>query len=118
VWNYIRSLSGASLRTLDKGRSFDVTHVGDTSVTVRPHATGTERSIERDAVERAFEELAVRGELTRAEIQERYSSFNPAYVAAMLAEVPGVRVALRPIRLFYKAPEKVSDPGSTGSPSC
>ena len=104
MWSHIQNLTGRTLKTLDRGNAFDIVSVGSATATVRPLASGIDRTIEREAFEQAFTELRTRGELSRTDIQKKYSSFNPAYVASMLAQVPGVSVKTRPIRLFYRKP--------------
>jgi len=103
VWTEVEKLQGKTLKTLAQNKPFDVVLVGTQRVIVRPHVRGVERPIRREAIEDAFGELAMRGELTRSEIQERYSNFNPAYVAAILAALPGVTYSLNPIRLRHQA---------------
>ena len=39
------------------------------------------------------------GEISRTEIRENFNQFNPAYVVAILAALPGVKHTIRPIRL-------------------
>jgi hypothetical protein len=102
VWTEIEKLQGKTLKTLVQNKPFDVVLVGNRRVIVRPHVSGVERPIRREAIEGAFGELVLRGELTRSEIRERYSNFNPAYVAAILAALPGVTHILKPIRLYYQ----------------
>lgn len=104
MWEHIRKLTGTTLKTLERGHPFDVVEVGSENATVRPQATGIKRTIEKETFEEAFKELATRGELSRADIQERYTLFNPAYVASMLAQVPGLTVKRESIRLFYRHP--------------
>lgn len=96
-------MAGRTLQTLDRGRHFDVVEVGDTSVIVRPHVSDIERGIRRVDIEGAFAELLECGQLSRSDIRRRYSNFNPAYVAAILAALPGVTHTLRPIVLFVKS---------------
>jgi hypothetical protein len=103
VWTEIEKLQGKTLKTLAQNKPFDVVLVGQHTVIVRPHARGLERSIRREVIESAFSELALRGELARVEIRDRYTNFNPAYVAAILAALPGVTHSSRPIRLYYRA---------------
>jgi hypothetical protein len=105
LWSEISKLEGKTLRTLDRNRPFDVVKVGVREVIVRPHVRGIVRTIHRDAIEDAFSELAARGKMARTDIRNRYSDFNPAYIAAMLAALPGVKVFKKPIRLEYSKAE-------------
>lgn len=101
-WNEIRKLKGKTLKTLDQGNPFDVVDLTDHSAIVRPHEHGIERTISRDEIENACKELMREGHITRTRIHESYSQLNPAYVAAMLAALPGVSHTTRPIRLRYQ----------------
>jgi hypothetical protein len=101
VWSHIESMAGKTLATLERGKAFDIVKVGSSRVVVRPHASNTARSIERRELEGAFKELSLQGELSRSRIQQQYSDWNSAFVAAMLADIPGVRIAHKPIRLLY-----------------
>ncbi len=53
-----------------------------------------------DGITDAFKRLVSIGELTRSEIREEFSNFNPAYVAAILAKLPNIKHARKPIRLW------------------
>lgn len=74
MWSYIQNIKGKTLKTLEKGHPFDVVSVGSENVTVKPRASGIERTVAREAFEHAFAELSARGELSRADIQKRYAS--------------------------------------------
>ncbi len=104
VWRAIEQLEGRTLHTLDRNNAFDVGAVAEGYVIVCPHASGKERRIGRDEIEPTYQELATRGMIERADIRERYSNFNPAYVAAILAALPGIRHSSKPIRLYYDGP--------------
>jgi len=100
MWNEIRKLEGQTLRTLAKMKYFDIIEVTENGVTICPQATQNERSISRLEIENAFKRLTDTGQITRSEIQKYFSQFNPAYVAAILAELPTVQHSIRPIRLW------------------
>jgi len=100
IWNLIHSLQGKRLKTLDKKKSFDISYVGNDRVTVTPFISSKERHIKRSTVEDAFSELRMQGKLSRTDIRIRYSEFNPAYIAALLAEHPTVTHKVRPIVLY------------------
>ena len=99
VWIEIGKLKGQTLTTLDQRKPFDVVDVTENAIIVRPHKNDSERKIPRDEIENAFRRLSTMGELTRSDIREQFSNFNPAYVAAIFAALPGVSYSLRPIRL-------------------
>ena len=104
IWPQIEKLHGKTLNTLDRKKPFDIVQVGEKKVIVRPHVRKLERPIRRDRIEGAYSELRLRGELSRCDIRDRYSNFNPAYIAAILASLPGVTFLLKPIRLYYQEP--------------
>ena len=99
IWIEIQKLKGQTLITLDQRKPFDIVDVTEHAVVVRPHKNDVERKIPRDDIENAFRRLSATGELTRSDIREEFSNFNPAYVAAIFAKLPGVSHSLRPIRL-------------------
>jgi hypothetical protein len=100
-WEEIHKLKGRTLKTLDRGNPFDVVDVTERVVVVRPHENNKVRKIGRDRIEGAYKELIAKREITRSEIRSKYSEFNPAYIAAMLANLPGVTHITKPIRLKY-----------------
>lgn len=100
VWDEFGKLEGKTLFTLDQHKPFDVLEISDQRMLIRPHETDTERKIRRHEIEDAYRQLTAVGELTRSEIKEEFSKFNPAYVAAILAELPNVKYARKPIRLW------------------
>jgi hypothetical protein len=102
IWTIIEDLDGLTLHTLDQKKPFRVKAVGDSGVTILVKKTRNERFISRSEIEGSFNDLWVIGELSRGDIRDRHSEANPAYVAAILSEIPGVRYKLKPIRLSYE----------------
>jgi hypothetical protein len=102
VWPEVKNLEGSVLRTLDRRNPFEVSYVGNDMVIVTPLVSGKGRSISRETVQSAFDALLAIGELSRVEIQRRYSRFNPAYVAALLSKCTGVSYNIRPIRIHFR----------------
>lgn len=100
IWAEITKLAGRTLSTLDRDKPFDILEISDQALIIRPHETDKERKIRRIEIEDAYRRLAAIGELTRSEIRDEFSNFNPAYVAAILAELPNVNHANKPIRLW------------------
>ncbi|MCX6068446.1 MAG: hypothetical protein NT121_22305, partial [Chloroflexi bacterium] len=80
----------------------DIVAVNEHKVTVRPHETQVERNIPRNQIEDSYHSLALSGQITRVEIHKNFSNFNPAYVAAILAALPGIEHSNTPIRLWIK----------------
>lgn len=99
-WSQIRALEGKLLRTLDRRKPFEIVAVTENQVALKV-STGKIRTVRRKEIENAFRELTLTGTISRSDIQERYSPRNPAYVAAILAELDRVTHQLGPIRLFH-----------------
>jgi hypothetical protein len=99
IWVDIEKLSGQTITTLDQHKPFDIVHVSAQNVIVRPNKTEIERKIPRDEIEGAYRRLVAKGVLTRSDIMEEFSNFNPAYVAAILSKLSGVTYLTKPIRL-------------------
>lgn len=100
-WQEVQRLEHQTLKTLDRSNPFHIVRVTEHVVIVKPQETGIERRIQRGRLENSFRELVAIGELSRSEIEDKHSPRNPAYIAAILAEMPGVRLSLRPITLHY-----------------
>jgi len=100
-WQEVKKLQGQTLKTLDQRKSFDILGATYSCVEIFLHSKKSYRKIYRQEIEGACDELKTRREITRSEIEERHSPRNPAYVAAILATLPGVGYSLNPIRLFY-----------------
>jgi hypothetical protein len=100
IWEEIKKLNGQTLKTLDRQKPFNILAVTDHVVLICPEETQTERPISRDEIEKAYRYLVTIGETTRTEIREKFSEYNPAYVAAILASLPNVEHSTRPIRLW------------------
>jgi len=100
IWEEVKKIQGTTLKTLRHNKPFDVVEVDSKSVVVKPHVSGKERKISMQDIEEAFKELKKRGKITRVAIMSRYSAFNPAYVAAILAKLPNVTFSKKPIQLY------------------
>ena len=100
-WQMIEGLVGRELYTLHENNPFTVDQVQERRVEITVGTTGNPRTIRREEIELAWEHLVKEGAVSRAEIQQQFSSFNPAFVAAILAALPGVTHRTDPIRLFY-----------------
>ena len=100
-WPSLRSLDGCELKTLERGRPFEVVGVWPDRVELAPVVSGKPRRIRRGTLEGAFNALLDRRELTSLEIANEFSSFNAVYVAALLAALPDVAVCKKPIRLIF-----------------
>ena len=100
-WPKIASLNGLELKTLARGRPFDVISVSKETVTLSPVVSGVERMIPRTDLEEAFQALLQRRELTTIEIAEEISTFNATYISALLAALPDVAVCQGPVRLIF-----------------
>jgi len=100
-WPSITALDGRELKTLERGRPFEVLNVRQDRVVVTPAVSGTRRTIQRGTLEGAFNALLDRRELTGVEIAGEFSAFNAAYIAALLAALPDVAACTGPTRLIF-----------------
>lgn len=103
LWKELEKLKGRELHTLDRNNPFQLVEVGESRITLQIGNTGKKRTLSRTELESAWQTLVSHKELSRVEIRAQYSNFNPAYVAAILSALPGVRHEKKPIRLFYAA---------------
>lgn len=102
-------LTGKTLATLDRHKRFDVLGVGPKHILLFLQSSQKERKIRWGEIEPAWALLQRQGQLTRVAIHANFSQSNPAYVAALLAALPGVyhRLAAHPpdkrqvITLYY-----------------
>lgn len=91
-------------------KPFQVVEVTEHTVIIVPIETGKQRPVQREGIERAYRRLIVLGSLTRSEIMKEFSPFNPAYVAAMLAELPNqfsTGVRSEPLNTHYLTMEEL-----------
>jgi len=102
-WPEIAELKGRTFKTLDQKKPFDVVAITDQTVIIKPHASSKERFIDRQEIEGAFNHLMRQGQISRTEIQAKFSPRNPVYVATLLAALPQVECSVRPIELRVKA---------------
>jgi len=96
-WKSIIGLQGKVLNTLDQGKPFDISHVSSTRVNIIPHKSKIERTIYMKEIEGSYRKLKAIGRITRVEIEAEFSPRNPAYIAAILSTLPGVRYHCKPI---------------------
>jgi hypothetical protein len=80
---------------------------------VRLHFRNKICTIPRDEIEGAYNELVASGVISRTDIRAHHSNFNPAYVAALLAALPGVTASTKPIQLRYSRTKAESGDGGT-----
>jgi len=116
-WNQVGRLVGQELRTLERQRPFRIVEVAERVLRIEVGTTGKSRPIRRGEIEAAWEHLVREGEITRAEIHRQYSEFNPAYVAAILAALPGVTHQIHPIRLTHRPHRGEGSPPSPSAPT-
>lgn len=102
LWQQVKAMLGRQFHTLDQAQPFQVVHVGDRSLKILVGRTDHPRTIRREEIEESWQHLSSLRELSRSEIQAHYSPLNPAYVAAILAALPGVAHHAQPIRLVYR----------------
>jgi hypothetical protein len=98
IWVEIKKLQGKNLATLDRRQKFKVMQVLPSQIIIET-STGASRNIPWNNVQQSWIELEKNGEITRTDIMRLYSPFNPAYVAAILSNLPNVSHSVRPIVL-------------------
>lgn len=95
----LKKLVGKTLHTLDRQKPFTIDEIKSTSIKIIT-STGNPRSIDFRMIVSAYNHLIKNGELTRIQIRDHYSDFHPAYIAAILANLPNVKWRLKPITLL------------------
>jgi hypothetical protein len=101
-WAEVKKLVGLSLKTLAQHKLFDILAITENHLTIRPQSSGKKRRIHRKEIDKAFNELVAARELSRSDIEKRFSPRNPVYVAAILAEMPDGSFSDKPITLRYE----------------
>jgi hypothetical protein len=101
IWEEVEALNGLSLRTIERGLPFKVVAVTSTHIVLAPESSGREKSISRNAIQQAFDELFRRRELSGSDISVTVGESQSSYVVTILATLPNVAVCRKPIRLIY-----------------
>ncbi len=101
VWGEVEALQGLSLRTIERRLPFRVVAVTETHIVLAPEASSKERSISRDAIQKTFDELFRRRELSAPAVSEKVGEACSSYVVTILATLPNVAVCRKPMRLIY-----------------
>jgi len=95
----LKKLQGKKLFTLYQKKTFEITQVTTNQIIIKT-SKESQRPIPLKEITLAWNHLERHKELTRSEIRDLgYSEFNPAYVVAILASLPGVKHSLSPIIL-------------------
>ena len=102
LWTELKKLEGFTFQTLKQKKKFEVIVVTDSLILIKPQARGKERSISRKEVEGSYHELVASRQISRSQIEDRYSPRNSAFVAALLAQLAGVDFTDDPITLYYR----------------
>lgn len=102
VWEHIQDLEGQQLTTLDREKPFVVRAVDDEELTIYLLSSKKERQIGRSEIEGPFNDLWLSKKLTLGGIRDMHSRSNSAYIAALLARVPGIAHSLGPIRIWLE----------------
>lgn len=100
AWEQIDFLTGQTLKTLEQHKPFEVMEITSSDIQIFIYSSLRKRRIKRDEIEGSWEELLKKGIITTSEIKSKYPKTSPAYVAAILASLPGVTYRIKPIRLF------------------
>jgi hypothetical protein len=102
----LRKLQGKRLSTLYQNKPFEITQVTEKQVILKT-STEVQRPIPFKEIASAWRYLDRHKKLTRSEVRDLgFSEFNPAYVVAILASLPGVTHSLGPIILWIKDPKR------------
>ena len=94
-------LTDTVIKTLDQNKEFKILLVTQSEVLIKVYATGKVRNISIQCLRDAYSDLQKNRELTRIDIEKKYSPRNPAYVAALLSKLQGVTHRVKPITLQY-----------------
>ena len=95
----LKKLQGKRLTTLYQKKPFEITQVSNNQIILKT-STESQRPIPLKEISRAWNHLQRHKKLTRSEVRDLgFSEFNPAYVVAILASLPGVTHSLAPIIL-------------------
>ena len=100
--NEIIKIKGKTITTLLQNKKFTILSVSEKNIKIRVESTGKERIInyERE-IYAAYMELKRKRQLTRIEIQKLFALYNPAFVAAILAQLPRVRYSVKPVITLF-----------------
>ena len=98
IWGSIKKLEGQTLATLDRRQEFKIVQVLPNLIIIET-STGNPRNISMHELQESWSSLEEIGQISRSDIMKFYSPFNPAYVAAILSNFPGISYRIRPIVL-------------------
>jgi hypothetical protein len=95
----LKKLQGNHLSTLYQNKPFEITQVSNNQIIIKT-SKESHRPIPLKEITLAWNHLERHKKLTMSQIRDLgYSEFNPAYVVAILANLPGVTHSLTPIVL-------------------
>jgi hypothetical protein len=95
----LKRLQGKRLITLYQKKPFEIIQIANNQIVLKT-STESQRPIPLKEIASALKHLEKHKKLTRSEVRDLgYSEFNPAYVVAILASLPGVTHSLEPIVL-------------------
>jgi len=102
-WEVIKKLEGQTLQTLAQNKKFKILKVTEKNIIIEVNSTKKERTINFEKeIEPACKALKLRRRITRIEIEDEFAPRNPAFVAAILANLSHVRYMAKPvITLFF-----------------
>jgi len=95
----LNKLQGKRLTTLYQNKPFEILQVSSNQIILKT-SKEAQRPIPLKEISRSLTHLEKHKQLTRSQVSNLgYSEFNPAYVVAILASLPGVSHTLGPIIL-------------------
>lgn len=95
VWRELSALQGSKLYTLGRAEEFEVVEINAKRIIVKPAKSGVERMIPTSSLNWAYQEL-VSFKKTNLTSIRTHNEMNPVYIAALLAQLPNVRVVRKP----------------------
>lgn len=116
IWSVLQGMRGRYISTLVHGKKFQIAMITPYELIIRPVKQRKPRTLTRECVQDAWRNLIFHRRLSINEIAEKYSKFNSAYLAAILATMPDVTYTTNPIVLILsrnnEQPNSSTEPNS------
>ncbi|MDP1545524.1 MAG: reverse transcriptase domain-containing protein [Anaerolineales bacterium] len=99
LWVYMKDLfQGKKIKTLTMQKTFVVSKVDNNGITL--FINNNKYVIQKDVFLKAWEELKAVGYISRAKLEHSGVECSSQFVA-LLSQLPGVQIQLRPIQLYF-----------------
>jgi hypothetical protein len=99
IWNQLDYLMGQSLKTLERDQPFEILEITPSAIQIIVYSTKETRRIDRGKLEGAWMQLNKQGTISGTSLLDDFSSSNYAYIAAIMAAMPGVSYRADPLEL-------------------